>query len=155
MNQWRLPETTAHGTCNVTVEMKAGVSSDETSWLGVSNAAAQLNTAVSDIPQSQCPSDDSISCCMTWVGGITSSRLCHFALKYCYWKEKNADSKLSQCVGTAILSSLHGGYTYTGRYDGIKIAIMYRSSQSFQVEPNGTLISVDGNNTVARMVSAD
>lgn len=48
MDQWQLPETKAHGTCNVTVQMKGGISTDETSWLGVSNAAAQLNTAVSE-----------------------------------------------------------------------------------------------------------
>ncbi len=64
LNQWRLPETKAHGTCNVTVEMKEGVSDDETSWLGVSNAAAQLNTAVSDLPNSLFPSHDCVLCCM-------------------------------------------------------------------------------------------
>lgn len=63
--------------------------------------------------------------------------------------------KFSQCVGTAMFSYLHGGFTYTGRYDGIKIVIQSMSPPSFEVDLNGTRISVEGNNTVDRMVSVD
>ncbi len=64
MNQWQLPETKAHGSCNVTVQMKEGIPSDETSWLGVSSAAAQLNTAVSNFFGILVLSFMEVNCCL-------------------------------------------------------------------------------------------
>lgn len=84
--------------------MKDGALDDEGSWLGVSSAAGQLNTA---------------------------------------------------CVGTAVFSHLHGGYTYTGRYDGVRIVLMYMPPQGIEVELNGTVVSVGVNSTLAGLVSVD
>lgn len=44
-NQWQLPITDYHGTCNVNVEMKEGIVEEEASWTQLRTALAGLNQA--------------------------------------------------------------------------------------------------------------
>lgn len=79
---------------------------DEGSWLQVSMAAGQLNTA---------------------------------------------------CVGAGAFTQLQGGYTYTGRTDGIKVTLMYMARNGVGVvgAGNGTVFGGGGNETVDGLVRVE
>ncbi len=54
-----------------------------------------------------------------------------------------------------MFSYLHGGYTYTGRYDGIEIIISYMASPFKTAQINGTAVGVQGDGTSTNLVSVN